>query len=438
VISKKVIQSFGRLDASVRVSASFGDAVRDLRRGNVAATSWLAHGNGGSYGDSAHNRSGMLVRTSEQRQIVSFDPLTGVLIAQPGITLGEIILAIAPHGWFLPVTPGTKHVTLGGAIANDVHGKNHHRRGSFGCHVLSFDLLRSDGRVLRCSADNNGKLFSATIGGFGLTGLIVSATVQMMRTGAIDVAETVSSFGSIGEYLDLAEGMDAGNEYAVAWLDQLSTEGRGLLLTANHCADGPFRPHRAKPRLSVPFQPPFNCLNGLSLKAFNALYFRAKSQSRDAVKSGYDGYFYPLDQIGNWNYLYGSKGLFQHQSVIPFEAAREVLPILLEASRKAGQASFLTVLKRFGSVASPSLTPFARPGYTLTLDFPNRGAKTLKLLEELDLITVAAGGAVNGYKDARMSPQTFAASYPAWRQLEALRDPAFMSDFWVRTALRLG
>jgi FAD/FMN-containing dehydrogenase len=438
LISRAVTQSFGRLDSSRRVSASFADAARDLKRGNVAATSWLARGNGKSYGDSAQNGSGILVRSAEQARIVEFDQDTGILTAEPGITLGNIILAIAPHGWFLPVTPGTKHVTLGGAIANDVHGKNHHCRGSFGCHVVSFDLLRSDGSVRRCSTDENPELFRATIGGFGLTGLIVSATVKMMHTKGIDVVENVRSFGSLGEYLDLAEEADNNTEYCVAWLDQLSVEGRGLLLAANHTEQGQYTPHPLRPRLNIPFQPPVTCLNRLTLKAFNSLYFNTKGRKRGAVETGYDGYFYPLDQVGNWNYFYGPKGLYQHQSVIPFEAARQVLPQLLSASRNAEQASFLTVLKRFGDIASPSLTPFARPGYTLTLDFPNRGAKTLKLLQELDHITIGAGGAVNAYKDARMSPYTFAASYPGWRQLEALRDPAFNSDFWARTALRLG
>jgi FAD/FMN-containing dehydrogenase len=403
----------------------------------VAATSWLARGGGNSYGDSAQNKSGILVRSGEQARNLGFDRDTGLLTAEPGVTLGDIILAIAAHGWFLPVTPGTKHVTLGGAIANDVHGKNHHRRGSFGCHVVSFDLLRSDGKVRRCSAHENPDLFRATIGGFGLTGLIVSATVKMMRAKGIDVVENVSSFGSLREYLDLAEEADANNEYCVAWLDQLSVEGRGLLLAANHAKQGRYSPHPLKPRLSVPFQPPVTCLNHLSLKVFNSLYFNVKGRKKSKVETGYDGYFYPLDQVGNWNYLYGPNGLYQHQSVIPFDVARRVLPELLLASRNAGQASFLTVLKRFGDIASPSLTPFARPGYTLTLDFPNRGAKTLKLLQELDHITIGAGGAVNAYKDARMSPHTFSASYPGWRQLEALRDPAFNSDFWARTALRL-
>ena len=435
--SNSVIESFGRLDRKIRASASAVDAVHDLRRGNLAVTSWLAHGNGKSYGDSSHNDAGMLVRSAERARIFSFDAQSGVLTAEPGITLGDIIIHAGPHGWFLPVTPGTKFVTLGGAIANDVHGKNHHKRGSFGCHVIAFDLLRSDGIVRRCSAGEHINLFDATIGGFGLTGLILSATVQLMKAPSVDVVEKVTPFKSLDEYLELSEAADRDNEYAVAWLDQLGLAGRGLLLAANHAGGGEFHSHRLKPRLNVPFQPPVSCLNRLSLTAFNALYFHAKGRNSDPKKSSYDSYFYPLDQVGNWNYFYGPKGLFQHQSVIPLEAAKRVLPQLLKASRDAGQVSFLTVLKRFGDIQSPSLTPFARQGFTLTLDFPNRGAKTLALLSELDRITVDAGGAVNGYKDARMSAQTFNASYPNWRRLEALRDPAFVSDFWKRTALAL-
>ena len=435
--SNSIFQSFGRLDRKVRASASAADALADLRRGNVARTTWLAVGNGKSYGDSALSDSGMLVRSRERARIVSFDAQSGIMTAEAGVTLGEIIAHIGPHGWFPPVTPGTKHVTLGGAIANDVHGKNHHRRGSFGAHVVGFDLLRSDGVVRRCSATENMNLFKASIGGFGLTGMILSATVQMMKVGSADVTEKVMPFQSLEHYLELAEDADHGNEYAVAWLDQLSADGRGLLMTANHAEEGGFAPHKERPRLSVPFQPPVNCLNRVSLSAFNALYFGVKSRNSGVKTSAYDGFFYPLDQVGNWNYLYGPKGLYQHQSVIPFEAAAKALPKLLAASRDAGQVSFLTVLKRFGDLRSPSLTPFARPGYTLTLDFPNRGTRTLALLSELDRITVEAGGAVNAYKDARMSPQTFAASYPGWRQLEALRDPAFVSSFWQRTALAL-
>ena len=184
----------------------------DLRRGNTARTSWLAIGNSKSYGDSAHCDSGILVRSRESARILSFDAQSGMLKAEPGVTLGDIILHAGPHGWFLPVTPGTKHVTLGGAIANDVHGKNHHRRGSFGAHVISFDLLRSDGVTRRCSAQEHMNLFQATIGGFGLTGMITSAAIQLMKVGTSDVREQVTPFKSLEEYLALAEGADQGNE----------------------------------------------------------------------------------------------------------------------------------------------------------------------------------------------------------------------------------
>jgi FAD/FMN-containing dehydrogenase len=188
----------------------------------------------------------------------------------------------------------------------------------------------------------------------------------------------------------------------------------------------------------VPFQPPFNVLNRASIGLFNRAYRWSKLRQERERRSFYASYFFPLDGVRHWNRLYGPRGLHQHQSVVPGDVAREAVPALLAATREAGQASFLTVLKRFGGLPSPGLLSFPRPGYTLTLDFPNRGERTLKLLRRLDEITVAAGGAVNPYKDARMHADVFAASFPGWRALERLRDPAFMSDFWRRTAMTLG
>ena len=225
-----------------------------------------------------------------------------------------------------------------------------------------------------------------------------------------------------------------------AWIDQLAGghgRGRGLLLTGNHAEHGSHKAAHAAARLSVPFQPPFNVLNRPFLTAFNAAYRWKKSRSSVPRHVGYHSFFFPLDGVGDWNRLYGPKGLFQHQSVVPEQAAYHAVPALLEAARRAGQGSFLTVLKRFGAIHSPALLSFPRPGYTLTLDFPNRGQTTLELLNELDRITVEAGGAVNPYKDARMGAATFAASFPDWQHLETLRDPAMLSDFWARTAKKL-
>lgn len=429
------LDSFGRIDRHPRQALAFERAIASLGAGGP---SLLAFGNGKSYGDTCHNEAGALVPMRSRNAILDFDADTGILTAEAGTSLEEIIAHVAPHGYFLPVTPGTRFVTLGGAIANDVHGKNHHVRGTFGCHVTGLELLRSDGKRYLCSPTENSELFAATIGGMGLTGIILSASVKLMRVGSLDVEEEITPFANLDEYFGLAEAADAGNEYAVAWVDQLSGTNRGVLLTGNHADNGNFHVASSATRLSVPFEMPFSMLNGLSLKAFNFAYFHAKARkgSRKTL-SGYGSFFYPLDAVGNWNRLYGPKGLYQHQSAIPFASAPTVIPQMLAASREAGQASFLTVLKRFGAVASPGLFSFPRPGYTLTMDFSNRGASTLKLLETLDALTVEAGGRVNPYKDQRMSAATFSAGFPEWTKLERYRDPRFSSDFWRRTALSL-
>ncbi|MCR5859511.1 FAD-binding oxidoreductase [Mesorhizobium sp. J428] len=416
------------------------EAARRLRDGRQRAGAMLAVGNMRSYGDSCLNSSGTIVDMRSMNRLAAFDTETGILEAEAGILLPEIIAAGAPHGFFPAVVPGTQFITLGGAIANDVHGKNHHRRGTFGRHVIWLDLMQSDGQVRRLSAQDNTPLFAATIGGMGMTGMILRAAIRLMPVPSLDVAEKIEPFDSLDEFFAIAEEADAKNEYAVAWIDQLAGgrgAGRGLLLTGNHAEGGSRQALPPGGKLAVPFQPPFNVLNRPFLKAFNMAYRLAKGRRRDVAVSGYQGFFFPLDGVRDWNRLYGPRGLFQHQSVVPFATAREAIPALFDAARKAGQGSFLTVLKRFGHLPSPGMLSFPRPGYTLTLDFPNRGQSTRALLDQLDRITVEAGGAINPYKDARMGAATFAASFPRWREFGSLRDPAFVSDFWRRTALAL-
>lgn len=439
-MSPATYPSFGLATPPAGQALSPAEAIVALEAGNLGGRSFLAYGNGRSYGDSCQAHSGTVVDMRGMSRILSFDPETGLLEAEAGALLSDIIAFAAPHGFFPAVVPGTQSVTLGGAIANDIHGKNHHRRGSFGRHVESLRLLRSDGRVRQCSTSSECRLFAATIGGMGLTGLILSAAIRLMRVPSLDVAETVVRFRDLDEYFDLAEAADAANEYAVAWIDQLAAgrqAGRGLLMTGNHAQHGARSTSDPRPRISVPFRPPVSVLNPAFLSVFNAAYHWKKGRGSDLGQTSYQSFFFPLDGVGNWNRLYGPRGLFQHQSVIPFGHAREAIPQMLTAARGARQGSFLTVLKRFGDVGSPALLSFPRPGYTLTLDFPNGGAPTLALLAELDRITIAAGGAVNPYKDARMSPAIFAASFPDWHELESMRDPAFLSAFWARTALRL-
>ncbi|MEZ5812883.1 MAG: FAD-binding oxidoreductase [Rhizobiaceae bacterium] len=433
--------SFGNLTRGQRDVLAAGEAMALLRTGAAGPGSLLAYGNGRSYGDSCHNGAGAIVDMRGHNRIIGLDKATGVLEAESGALLGDIIAYAAAHGFFPAVVPGTKHVTLGGAIANDIHGKNHHRRGTFGCHVLAFDLLRSDGSERTCSRAKNAELFAATIGGMGLTGLITRASIRLMKVSSLTIEETVTPLGSLDDYFDRAIGADETNEYAVAWIDQLASggsEGRGLLLTGNHARGRPGAPRGDdRTRLAVPVQPPLNMLNRPFVRMFNTAYRLAKTRGPSRRFSTHDAFFFPLDGVADWNRLYGPRGLVQHQSVIPAEKARKTVPTLMRVAREAGQASFLTVLKRFGALASPGMVSFPRAGYTLTLDFAYRGARTAELLQQLNRITVAAGGAVNPYKDAHMSAETFAASFPEWPQLEALRDPAFMSDFWARTAGRL-
>lgn len=399
---------------------------------------WLPFGNGRSYGDSCLNSEGTLIDSRRRNAILAFDPETGDLTAEAGTSLSEILDHIIPLGFFLPVTPGTAQVTLGGAIANDVHGKNHHSRGTFGRHVSALRLRTAGGELKTCSATQNADLFAATIGGMGLTGLIITATVRMARVVSPDIRQRTIRFDSLDRYFDMIGEIDATHEYSVAWIDQLAAGarlGRGLLMAGDHASET--LPIGKRRRLSVPIAPPVNLLNRLTLQAFNEFYFRKAKPGETVTTVPWRSFFHPLDSIAHWNRLYGPRGLFQHQSVYPAEEAPETTVRLMDCARRHGHASFLTVLKRFGTLASPGVFSFPRPGFTLTLDFANQGPATLKLLDALDEIVIAAGGAVNPYKDARMSAATFAASFPNWAQLEAFREPAMMSDFWSRTAMRL-
>lgn len=432
-------QSWGRLDQRPRQGIS-PDDYEDLI-GAIGPGAFLPFGNGRSYGDSCHNDQGMLIDNRRHGRILAFDPGTGLMTCEAGVTLSDALARAIPHRFFLPVTPGTAFVTVGGALANDVHGKNHHARGTFGNHVTGFTLLRSNGERLTCTPQENAEIFAATIGGMGLTGLILSVSLRLAKVPSPHVQQHAIRFDNLEEYFGLVDRIDEEHEYSVAWIDQLATGrrmGRGLLLAGDH-ADGscefPDMPKGMK--LTVPFSPPFNLLNFATLKAFNEYYYRRQKAGETVATVPWTSYFYPLDAIGAWNRLYGPKGLFQHQSVYPAENAREITATLMETARRAGHASFLTVLKRFGDVASRGILSFPRPGFTLTLDFANQGERTVKLLDRLDAIVIEAGGAINPYKDARMSPQVFEKSFPSWRSLEALRDPALTSNFWRRTALAL-
>jgi FAD/FMN-containing dehydrogenase len=398
-----------------------------------AAGPILAFGNGRSYGDVCLNAGGTLLATRGLDRFVSFDASTGILECEAGVLLSDVIALTLPQGWFPAVTPGTALVTVGGAIANDVHGKNHHRAGTFAHHVLEFQLHRSDGQLLRCAPDQNADWFGATVGGLGLTGLITTARLRLRRVPGPWILGDSQRFGNLQEFFELAAQSDAAYEYTVAWLDCAASGsrlGRGVFMRGNH------GPHDAQPprerTLRFPVTPPVSPVTGLSVRLFNELYYHRPAAQQSNAIWHYQPFLFPLDRLLDWNRLYGPRGFFQYQCVLPGTEATTALREMLRLIALSRQGSFLVVLKQFGSLPSLGLLSFPRPGVTLALDFPNRGEPTLRLLESLDAITRSVGGAVYPAKDARMSAHSFQQYFPAWRQLRDYIDPEFSSSFWRR------
>ena len=397
-------------------------------------TTFLPWGNGRSYGDSCQNADGRLLLTQGIDRFIAFDADRGVLECEAGVQLADIIELVLPKGWFVPVTPGTRFVTVGGAIANDVHGKNHHRAGSFGHHVLGFELLRSDGSIRWCEpAGEQAEWFAATVGGLGLTGLIRRARLQLRRVPGPWLAGQSHRFGNLAEFFALSRESDREYEYTVSWLDCTArghSLGRGVFMRGNHAAiEGPLPRERT---LRVPFTPPISLINRVSLRAFNRLYYARSSAECANATWHYLPFFYPLDAVLEWNRVYGPRGFFQYQCAVPPESAPDALTEMIETIARSGSGSFLAVLKMFGDQPSTGMLSFPRPGATLALDFPNQGEATLRLLGRLDQITCAAGGAVYPAKDARMSALAFQQYFPRWQEFSAYVDPRFSSSFWRR------
>jgi FAD/FMN-containing dehydrogenase len=340
-----------------------------------------------------------------------------------------------PHGWFLPATPGTKFVTLGGAIANDVHGKNHSSDGTFGRYVRAFELLRSDGSRRLCLPTENAEFYSATIGGLGLTGFIVWAEIQLLKIQNAFVDDDSFQCQNLDHCLQLFEQSKTSHQYRVAWIDCLAQGdalGRGIFSRANHCSNKTLSAMPVpRKKLSVPLTFPPYVLNKYTVSAFNALYFRKLGATKKSARLDYDTFFYPLDNIHHWNRIYGPRGFLQYQCVVAREP-RAALHALLKRIAGSGQASFLSVLKEFGGLQSPGMLSFPRKGFTLALDFPNLGQSTLNLLDDLDAIVREAEGAIYPAKDARMSPDMYRFGYSAIEKFSQYIDPKFSSSFWRR------
>ena len=397
----------------------------DLRSILVAESSLIARGNGRSYGDPALNSRATVTLHSMDR-LLAFDSAIGVLEAEAGVMLSDIIDVFLPRGWFIPVTPGTKFVSLGGMIAADVHGKNHHKDGSLASHVESLRLMLADGRVVDCSRQDNRDLLEATCGGMGLTGVILSARLRLRKVDSAwirqeafrtrDLAETMDAFESSRDWT-----------YSVAWIDCLASGprlGRSLLYRGEHarieelpsrCRAKPFDVPRRRTR-KVSFDFPSLALNRWSVRAFNALYYALAKPGRAIVD--YDTYFYPLDAIGDWNRIYGRSGFVQYQCVLPKDVSRRSLAEILGRIGRAGSGSFLSVLKLLGP--GRGLLSFPLEGYTLALDFPVRPV-TFAILRELDAIVTTYGGRLYLAKDARAAAATFRAGYSGLDEFEAVR-----------------
>ena len=378
----------------------------------------LARGMGRSYGDSANALN--VLQTTYINHFIEFDKATGKLTAEAGITLREILEIIVPSGWFLPVTPGTSFVTLGGAIASDVHGKNHHIAGTFGQHVKSLSMLLGTGEVVTTSPQHHADLFHATCGGMGLTGIIISATIQLLPIKSSLISQKTIKADCVEAACEAFES-NSNATYSVAWIDCLSkgkSLGRSVIMLGEHAAQGGLDID-IRQKVTVPFSTPSALLNSVTMKAFNTAYWqRAKHNVSQTVSLM--PYFYPLDAVGEWNRLYGKKGFVQFQCVVPkLDGVANMRKLLTEISN-SGEGSFLAVLKQFGT-ANENLLSFPIEGYTLALDFKasETAIKTVKRLEDM---VVDMGGRLYLTKDAVMQESTFKATYPNWEKFEAIRE----------------
>jgi len=377
----------------------------------------IARGMGRSYGDSAN--APIVLQTTYCDHFIAFDTATGVLTVEAGVTLRDILKVTVKQGWFLPVTPGTSFVTVGGAIASDVHGKNHHVAGTFGQHVVSITMLLGTGEVVTTSPTQLPDLFHATCGGMGLTGVILTATIQLIPIKSAYINQRTIKAGSIEEACAAFEA-NSTSTYSVAWIDCLTTGkhlGRSVLMVGEHSDSGGLG-LTIKAPITVPIHTPAALLNSMTMRAFNGAYW-AKAAHNKTQSIPLLPYFYPLDAIGGWNKLYGKAGFVQYQFVLPKADGVGNMRKILTQIAQSGAGSFLAVLKQFGP-ANQNLLSFPIEGYTLALDF-KMSPYVIDLLLRLDDMVADMGGRVYLTKDAVMREASFKTTYPKWQEFEAVR-----------------
>jgi FAD/FMN-containing dehydrogenase len=394
---------------------------------------FLAFGLGRSYGDCCLNSSHTLLMTRQMSRIIEFDKVHGTVTAEAGVTLEELIDVTLPMGWFPAVVPGTKHVTLGGAVANDVHGKNHYLNGSFGNHVICLILNRADGERLRCSRVENSDYFRATIGGLGLTGLITEVKIQLRKiTGTTLNTETIP-FYTFDEFLSYTFGSLADFEYIVAWVDSgtvKNSSARGFLFRANHAGD---LNRYSKPRdITCHIHINNHHLKRVILSTISKMYdLKNRFGGRMACKN-LDEFLFPLYRIKNWNLFFGKSGFVQFQCLIPKANFANNATQIFSKAAGSGHEPFLSVLKVFGSSNAVGALSFPHEGISLSMDLFFKGPSTLELINELNHIVLSMGGRVYAAKDCNLSAEDFKSMYPSWKEFESKRDLAFSSNFWRR------
>jgi decaprenylphospho-beta-D-ribofuranose 2-oxidase len=415
---------------------------------NASSATLIARGQGRSYGDAALNENGHVLLTERIDRMLDLDARQGILKAEAGVTLADILPVIVKQGWFLPVTPGTKFVSLGGCVAADIHGKNHHHEGSFGDHVISIVLILADGSHKTCSATENADIFRATVGGMGLTGIIAEVTIKLLPIMTSKMLVQHHAADNLKQLFQMLQDPALDDQYSVAWIDCLASGselGRGIAMFAHHASTGDFHStsplvHKQKRSRSLPFNFPSWVLNPLSMSLLNKLYYWKEARKKTPFLTDYDSYFYPLDSIANWNRMYGKRGFVQYQCVIPDATALEGLTALLKELSASRRSSFLAVLKRLGA-QSEGLLSFPMPGYTLALDLPIRNKGIFSLLDKLDSIVLQHGGRVYLAKDARLSAESFQAMYPRheeWLTIKNKIDPAHRFSSSLSRRLNIG
>jgi decaprenylphospho-beta-D-ribofuranose 2-oxidase len=417
--------------ASSRDVDALATVVKDL-----PARGGIARGLGRSYGDPAQNGGGVVIRLQDRVADIHVDDTAGTATVPAGISLDELLDVLVPRGYFVPVTPGTRFVTVGGAIASDIHGKNHHVDGSFGSHVVRMSLLLADGTSVELTPERRGDVFWATVGGMGLTGIILDATIRLLRIETSRCAVDTTRARDLDELMALMDEGDRYFRYSVAWVDLLAKGarlGRGVLTRGDHATRDQLVPRDAVDPLTYdprrvaavpPVVPPSGFLTHASVAAFNEVWYRKAPRRRIAQIVSVPAYFHPLDSIASWNRLYGRRGFLQYQFAVPF-GAEDALRRVVERLAGSGTPSFLSVLKRFGAANDGPLS-FPTPGWTLTLDLPAASHGLAPLLHGLDDVVLGAGGRHYLAKDAHATPEAIRRGYPRldeWREVRASVDP---------------